>query len=165
MKPEIDKAYLKEFIRYNRDSGEFIWAKPPNNAIKVGAVAGSVNPRGYIELKIKNVSYKGHRVAWFIEFGVMPTSGIDHINGNKLDNRISNLRFANDSQNQQNLRGPTKRNSTGFLGVSFNKRVKKYQSMIRANGVNHWLGYFNTAEDAATKYLSRKRELHSYCTI
>jgi hypothetical protein len=82
---------------------------------------------------------------------------IDHHNGDKLDNRRSNLRAASHGQNQHNV-GLQSNNTTGFKGVSFHKRIGKYQALIRFHGKRHHLGYHGTAEQAARAYDDAARE-------
>lgn len=76
---------------------------------------------------------------------------IDHINGNKLDNRKQNLRYATHNGNSQN-RLPHANNTSGFKGVVWHKRDKKFQASIKLNSKRIYLGYFNTAEAAARAY-------------
>ena len=83
---------------------------------------------------------------------------IDHVNGNGLDNRRSNLRIANKSQNAANCQGH-RNNTSGFKGVHFFKRKKKWQASIRHNNRSIHLGYFQTAEQAARAYDSKAMEL------
>jgi hypothetical protein len=76
---------------------------------------------------------------------------VDHINGNKLDNRRCNLRLCTNAENQRN-RGPNRNNKTGYKGVSFNKFAGKYQAEIMVNRHPIYLGVFNTVEEAAHAY-------------
>jgi hypothetical protein len=76
---------------------------------------------------------------------------VDHINGNTLDNRVENLRFASPSQNGMNAK-LSKANTSGFKGVTFNKRKEKWMAQIRFDGKNQFLGYFYTPEEAHTAY-------------
>lgn len=76
---------------------------------------------------------------------------VDHINGNKLDNRKCNLRLVEDVENQWH-RSKNYNNLTGFKGVSFNKEHKKYSATIMARGKKYFIGYFNKVEDAANAY-------------
>ena len=83
----------------------------------------------------------------------------DHINGNGLDNRRSNLREATPAQNGQNRRRGLD-NRSGFKGVSWNARDRKWQAHIRVNGPQRSLGYYETAEEAAQAYDAAARDLH-----
>jgi hypothetical protein len=87
---------------------------------------------------------------------------LDHINGIRDDNRISNLREATNAENSQN-RQPT--GSIGLLGVSFEKKRNRYKSQIKVNGRVKTLGYFKTPIEAYQTYLAAKRELHKFNPI
>lgn len=94
---------------------------------------------------------------------VLKERGVDR---SRDDNRLNNLRDVSASVNSQNLRGVTRRNvSTGFLGVTQHKLLKKFQSQITCNGKTHYLGLFSSAEAAHSAYLEAKRRLHEGCTI
>lgn len=89
----------------------------------------------------------------------------DHINGDKLDNRVENLRGVNRSENTQNQRKPTRRNTSGYLGVGFEQQTKKFRAVIGVNGKYTTLGRFDTAEAAHAAYVDAKRRLHPACSI
>lgn len=84
---------------------------------------------------------------------------IDHINGNKLDNRKSNLRICTASENARN-RGKQRNNTSGYKGVCYDKVRRKWKAEIKANGVRHYLGRFDTVEDAHQAYVDAAKELH-----
>lgn len=86
---------------------------------------------------------------------------IDHIDGDKLDNRRSNLRFATKAQNSWNT-GLRRKNMTGFKGVSFNSKkiTNQFSARIRCNGINEFIGNFSTAEEAFEAYCKRGKEIH-----
>lgn len=88
---------------------------------------------------------------------------VDHIDGNTLDNRKSNLRLVTTSQNQMN-RGISYANKSGFKGVSWNKASKKWMAQIKANNVHYYLGLFDTKEEAAAAYSAKAQEVHGEFT-
>lgn len=83
---------------------------------------------------------------------------VDHINGNRLDNRKENLRICTIPENARNC--ISRRSKHGFKGVQKNKKRNKFQAVIRINRKEKWLGYFNTPEDAARAYDCAAKELH-----
>ena len=154
---------LREVLDYCHDTGVFTWKIRTSNRVKVGDVSGSVDIKGYIVIGVDGFLHKAHRLAWLHVNGSWPTEQIDHVNGSKSDNRISNLRIATNAQNCQNQRSAQSHNKTGLLGVS--PKNGKFVAQIRNNGKKQYLGYFPTPEEAHAAYLEAKREFHSHCTI
>lgn len=97
----------------------------------------------------KNVM--AHRVVWGLHYGEWPLEDIDHINGDRWDNRISNLRLVNDAINAMNRRANSGKRSGLPHGVSM-KGNGRYFAQIQKSGINHHLGYFATAEEAHAAY-------------
>lgn len=116
-----------------------------------GVTIGAPSTKGYLRAKVEGRSYFCHRLVWLHVYGEWPDREIDHKNRDKTDNRIENLRLATRSQNQSNL-GLTKQNTTGVKGVTWNKAAGKYQSAIKANGRNYYLGLFDELSYAAEAY-------------
>jgi hypothetical protein len=160
MKRSLDGETLRGLLDYDPDTGIFRWRVQLSNRVKVGAVAGSVNNEGYIHIKIDGTLFKAHRLAWLHFHGVMPTHHIDHINGNRADNRIANLRDVSRSMNLQNQTRPRTDNTSGYLGVSLDKRVKRWRALIMVNGRKQHIGLFDTPEAAHAAYLAAKLQLH-----
>ena len=153
---------ITEFLNYNMNSGVITWIKPSSTKTACGDVAGCMDGKGYLAIKIFNRIYRAHRLAWFLHFGEFPDGDIDHINGIRTDNRISNLRKATRSENLQNLKTPST-NKSGFIGVSFCKTRNKWRASIRpCVGQQKSLGYFLTKEDASKAYLEAKQKYHSF---
>ena len=156
----LTQARLKELVSYHPETGLFTWIKSPIGGPKrLGAVAGSSLQNGYCRIKLAGSTYLQHRLAWLYMYGYLPTIDIDHINGCPGDNSISNLRLATRAQNTFNT---TKRytNTSGFKGVSWRERNKKWIAQIQVNSVTKYLGIFQKIEDAATAYNNAAKELH-----
>ena len=123
---------------------------------------------GYYRVCYKGTKYRLHRLAWFFIYGEFPNKDIDHIDGDKCNNRLDNLREVSKQENKQNTRKPTLINkATNLLGTS-EHRLKdsvKYRAQIRVNGKNKHLGLFNTPEEAYAAYLSAKRIYHKGNTL
>ena len=146
---------LKELLHYSPESGEFIWKVDRKRLAKAGTIAGTTNGCGYRQISIDSTVYLAHRLAWFYCFEEWPTL-LDHINRNRSDNRLDNLREVTQSINIHNSKNlPSK---SGFRNAR--KVGSKYQSEIKVSGKSIHLGMFNTAElasQAAVDY----RKLHN----
>lgn len=118
----LTQEMLKELLDYDPETGIFTWKKrvlsKGRESRKSGKIAGSLNPQGYLELRINNNHYYCHRLAWLYFYGVLPIGCIDHINQIKDDNRIKNLRIASKSLNTVNSKIRSD-NKSGSRGVSF----------------------------------------------
>jgi hypothetical protein len=160
--PEIEQQ-IREFMKYDERTGALTWIKSRGRG-RAGVVIGRVNKDGYLGVNFYRYSYLCHRIAWFLAKDSWPKNQIDHINGDKIDNRLCNLREATHRLNGENRRKPQPNNSTGFLGVTVTKSGK-YQAQIAARGQRIYLGLFGTAEEASNAYLVAKRAMHEGCTI
>lgn len=117
---------------------------------RVGYV-GSVRKDGYTNIRIKGKNFLRHRLCWFLYHGKWPKGQIDHINTDKKDDRISNLREATQKENTRNM-SIHKDNSTGYKGVSICNRTGKFRARINVNRKEVHLGRFDTAEEAYASY-------------
>ena len=149
-----------EILAYKADAGMFFWKKHK----KPGqSLAGGICPQGYWRIKINGKSYKAHRLAWLLSYGVWPSKMIDHINGNKLDNRLSNLRLADNAANQMNRFKACATNKTaGYLGVNYNQMAGRYAARLQFQGKRIHIGYFDTPEEASQAYNARKAALSQF---
>lgn len=136
-----------ELLSYDPLTGELRWRVARRNGYPAGIVAGGVGPDGYWTICIDLRAYKGHRLAWLLFTGVWPQAEIDHINRNRIDNRIENLREANRSQNQVNS-GTYRNNRSGYRNVHFHKLTGKYVAEIIRDKKRRHLGLFLTPEEA-----------------
>lgn len=114
--------------------------------------------QGYIQIRIGAKYYLAHRVAWYLHYGYWPKE-VDHINGIKTDNRITNLREVMRSDNGCN-KPKQSNNTSGYKGVSFHKETGKYQAKITRHGKTTNLGLHETAESAGLAYQLAARQLH-----
>lgn len=158
-KEEID-------TRFNIDLNTgVITRKYRSGKMRKGSTVGGLDKDGYLSTTINNKRYRIHRLLWFYVHGEYPKNQIDHINGNKTDNSIGNLRESTPLQNMQNIRKPLSNNKSGYLGVYLNKITNRYYSQIKKGNLRICLGYFDTPEEAYNVYLKKKREIHEFCTI
>lgn len=149
----IDK--MKQVLSYDPESGAFTW-KITGGKRKAGAIAGRITRRGYRVIGIFRMQLAAHRLAWAFVHGSFPTGMLDHINCDRSDNRISNLREATASTNTANSRLRAN-NACGFKGVYWNKSSRSWCANIRVNGKLHWLGTHATPELAHAAYMAAAR--------
>lgn len=178
-------AYIRAVIAYDPDAGVFTWKVTTGQKV-AGRAVGWLDKKGYVNLTIyfpkriessvagKNNKYgaKANRIAWLLAYGEAPQKDIDidHINGNRSDNRISNLRAVSRAANLQNRHN--KRNKDGYvatsamLGVSLVKKAEaagtrnRWRASITVNGKARNLGHYASEEAAYAVYLEAKRKLH-----
>lgn len=141
---------VRAWLNYDPTQGTFTWVANLGRA-RAGSVAGTPHLKGYVSIGVLGRSYLAHRLAWFFTFGEMPAAQIDHRDGDKTNNRISNLRLATNSQNQAN-KPASRASSSGIKGVYWWKTGGKWKSQIVVNGCSVFLGYFSTKNDAAEAY-------------
>ena len=134
---------LQELFDY-RD-GQLYWKEKINHNIDLSKPAGCIEKNGYRRIQIEGKIYRAHRLVWKYHYGKDPKEFIDHIDGNKTNNNIENLREATNQQNGFN-RGPQKNNKLGIKGVR--KDRNKYRATIIINGKEKHLGMFFTIEEA-----------------
>ena len=152
---------LKELLDYDSYTGLFTWIQDRSNRVLSGTMAGCINSYGYIAIRLLGSSYLAHRLAWFYIYGVWPAKHLDHINGERDDNRLANLREASDAEQQQNVK-LTAANTSGHKGVSWNRRHKKWIAQIKAGGRYLYLGAFTEIEDAVAARAEGKRKYHTF---
>lgn len=146
-----DFERLSDVLRYDSDTGEFFWLIQRGNRFPPGTKAGTLQRSGYVVIGYERKYYKAHRLAWLFTHGQWPSRDLDHINRNADDNRIANLRECTASENQAN-RSDNRNNSTGYRGVTFHKRLGKFQAAIRVGRKLVHLGTFDSASRASAAY-------------
>ena len=150
MKTLITQKELKQLLSYDKKTGLFTWISDNTRHANVyGTTAGAVGSKGYINIEIKNRTYKAHRLAWLYITGSHPEEQIDHINHITNDNRISNLRECNNSENQLN-RSLYKNNKSGQAGVYPTRNGEKFLAVIRVSKKLIRLGTFQEKQEAIT---------------
>lgn len=144
------KQALK-YVSYDPETGVFTRVYSLRRFDRVGKPAGWNHPTRHTYVNIRSRLYLAHRLAWLIFYGRWPKAQLDHINGDRYDNRIANLREATNRQNQQN-RKKSAACSSKFKGVSWAKRERLWVSHIVVAGKRVGLGYFREEKDAARAY-------------
>jgi hypothetical protein len=162
---------LRQLLRYEPETGELIWLERPESAFKskrAQAISNThrcgktafttVTDTGYKMAYVDGVSLYAHRVIWAITTGSWPENDVDHINGDRTDNRLVNLRAATRAQN---LRNTAKRadNSSGHKGVHWGKARRRWIAEIMCDGKRRQLGRFVNIEDAVSAYDQAAKEL------
>jgi hypothetical protein len=158
----ITQSELHELVNYDPETGVFTWRsdrfagayKQKLNA-RAGDVAGAFNTRGYWVIR----NYTAHRLAWLYMTGKWPEADIDHINGDRADNRWSNLRAATRAENLRNVR-LRESNKLGLKGVYWQKDKRKYIARIQVNGKVTCLGRFNCPTAAHLAYCRAAKKFH-----
>lgn len=158
----LTQERLKELLHYDPETGIFRWAKTRCSTARAGQETACCNSHGYRVIRLDYRLYGAHRLAWLYVHGAQPEH-IDHINGVRSDNRISNLRAATKAQNQQNFRRANRNNANRLLGVY--DSYGKWRSAIMVNGVSRHLGTFASPELAHAAYIEAKRKYHPFCTL
>lgn len=154
---------VRGLVTYDKKTGTLRWRTRPVrgefsrtdkswNTKNAGNIAGSLDHHGYRTISIDNIVVREHRLIWFMAYGTAPKGSIDHINGNRLDNRIENLREADHIKNAQNQK-PHKDLWSGLKGAYWSIEKKKWYSRIRVEGRNINLGYFTDKISAHNAYL------------
>lgn len=161
----LEIGVLRERLWYDKEAGTFIWAISGRGLPGAGKIAGSQAAGGYWRIHILGVTYLAHRLAWFYVYGTWPTCEIDHINGNRTDNRIENLRDVSVAENRQNQRRAQRTSQHGFLGAHFDKRKRVWRARIHHQGKYLSLGHHETPQEAHAAYIAAKRRLHPGCMI
>jgi len=147
---DITPDRLKALFRYDPETGEFSRLVSRGGWHKDRA-AGRINTDGYRRLGIDGKQYAAHSLAWLYMTGSLPEALVDHINGDRADNRWANLRLATYSQNLANQKIKAA-NTSGFKGVSRIRASGRWLASIKVHGKSYNLGSFRTPEEAHQAY-------------
>jgi len=159
------------FFTYNK--GALYWKERQPNEFKskraysihksryVGKKAGCVDSNGYVQIRLLGKIHLAHRVIWEMHNGKIARNiEIDHIDTNRSNNVLVNLRLASSSNNKWNMNRPS-HNTSGFKGVSFYKKTGKWAAYIKKSGKKIHLGYFCTPDEAHKAYMNAAKLLFS----
>ena len=157
----LTQSYISECFLYDEQTGNLIHKKT-TNVRKAGSVAGSPNEFGYQKIGIDGKVYSAHRLVWILFNGEIADGlCIDHINRNKSDNRISNLRLVTRKQNMENTSRPTT-NISGYKGVSWWRATSKWKAQISHAGKKYHIGLYETKEEARDAYERKAKEFFTH---
>lgn len=156
--PLVSPERLREMLEYNPATGDFVWLINRGPA-RVGDTAGAQGQE-YRLIRLDGRLYKAHLLAWFWMTGAWPTSDIDHIDGDGFNNRFGNLREVSRSKNMQNVVAARSHSGTGIIGVTLHKPTGRWRARITTQGVERYLGLFDTPEEASAAYWAAKEAAH-----
>lgn len=156
----------RALFHYDPSTGFLYW-KESGKGRRADRRAGCLPSKrdGYSRTTYAGEQYLAHRLIWLVVYGAWPADQVDHINGDRGDNRLANLRGATNTTNAQNLHRANKNNRTGLLGTSVDSLTGKYRASISAEGKTIYLGLYLTPEEAHSAYKQAKRLIHAGCTI
>jgi hypothetical protein len=149
---------VRRLLSYDAETGVFRW-RIRRCAMAPGSVAGGRSAAGYQCISFDGKRTLAHRLAWLHAYGAWPSGELDHIDGDKTNNRLANLREASRSENNINRSVP-RSNTSGFRGVSWHKRVRKWEANIKFGGRQKHLGYYSCPAEAHRAYVEAATKLH-----
>ncbi len=154
MDEQINQEHLKDLLHYDPETGVFKWKDTFGWKAKRGTIAGGINGSGYIYIRLKRKKYRAHRLAWLYTYGKFPEDQIDHINRDKTDNRLVNLRAVSGKENSRNQFIPTN-NTSGHIGVSWHTKNNRWRVSVS----KVYYGSFECKSDAIAKAKKVYKEL------
>lgn len=156
----VSLARVRELFDVDVEAGTMRW-KVNKGRGRVGALAGKVHGQsGYLTVGIDNRHYRAHRLIWLCATGRWPANWLDHINGDRLDNRIDNLREVTPALNGRNRVSPQANSTTKLVGVSWHKLRQKWRASIQVDGKHIHLGLYDDPAIASAVYWDAKRRHH-----
>lgn len=155
----ISAERLREIVNYDPETGEFTWKFCHRRRTNKDGKVGHLSASGYVQMYVDGINTRAHRLAWLYVHGVYPGGHIDHINGDRADNRIANLRDVAPAVNSQNRPAFSKANKLKAVGVFEYKGG--FRAEITALGRRHHFGVYETLAEARAAYNAGKLILHS----
>lgn len=147
---------IREAFEYDAETGVLVRLFKGGHRRTVGTKKAH---DGYTKVGFNGAEYVAHRLIWWLVHGELPCGFIDHVNGDKSDNRLCNLRLATDAENKRNV-GMRSHNTSGFKGVTWDKTNRRWLAHATFNGRAVHLGRHPTREAAADAYRNFARENH-----
>ena len=156
---------VKNWLNYDSITGSLTWRRSPSSQIELGSEAGCFNKTiGYRVICFSNRNFYAHRIAWYLHYDQDPGElEIDHKNGNRVDNRIENLRSATDQEQRFNSK-LNSNNTSGVKGVYWDNKTCKWRAEIKYNRKKIHVGRFDTLEQAQVAIQTKREQLHKEFT-
>lgn len=145
---------VRAVFEYSPETGVLRYKNPKSYAVHRDQ-AGWLDKQGYREVRMDGKRFFAHRVVWAYVYGAWPVHEIDHINGDRSDNRISNLRDVSRWGNQRNM----VQHREGHLAGTTHRTLNSWQAKIQVNGVRHHIGSFATEQEAHEAYIRKSQEM------
>lgn len=158
-RPEVTAEHARAVLAYDESTGRLTWVASKSVRVKNGAEAGYVNARGYRAVSIAGRMVQAHRLIFLMQTGSWPAHQIDHINGNRADNRWSNLREATASQNHMNS-GRSRNNTSGVRGVTWDADRGKWMARVYHQDKQIKVGRFERLEDAKAAVTAARARIY-----
>jgi hypothetical protein len=157
----ITQFDLQRILSYDPSTGVFTWINPTSNRVRLNDVAGCLGDDGYLKIQLMGNRYKSHRLAWLYCHGEFPEFELDHIDGVRVNNQLSNLRLATSKQNKENVKLKIT-NTTGYRGIHWDKSRQKWLAHITHNRKFHNLGRFNDINDALKAVITARNQFFTH---
>lgn len=151
-------AIMRADLIYRPETGEFIRARTTSSNAVMGSRAGFLNAKGYRQISVGGRAYRANRLAWLWMTGEWPAAQVDHVNGDRDDDRWANLRVATNQQNCANAKRRTD-NKSGFKGVR--KCRNRWQARMGGGG-SIYIGTFDTPKEAHEAYAAAARQHYGH---
>jgi hypothetical protein len=152
----VSQSRLREVLSYCKETGQFHWLKRLSKNVAPGRTAGSLC-QGYVRIKVDGQLFAAHRLAWLFAYGEWPDREVDHIDRDRSNNRLANLRQASSSLNKANT-SLRRTNTSGFKGVKFHSQRRRWNARITVNGRQISLGMHDSREEAHQAYVAAAHE-------
>lgn len=147
-RPKFTQELMQYHFRYEPETGKLYWRNPRSNRVKAGDEAGYLQTKGYLRVSLYDLSVPVHHVIWLYVYGTWPEHQIDHIDGDKKDNRLEKLRDVTNVVNSENAKR-RKDNKSGYSGITVHSGFTKPFFVRRGfNGIRHYGGSYATLEEA-----------------